>query len=49
MKTSKPGKSPASTLPLFVFSFLLVFLLVAGAALLSRSQRRNPIPAPSLR
>jgi hypothetical protein len=49
MKMSKPGKSPASTLRVFVFSFLLVFLLVAGAALLSRFQRRNPIPAPGLR
>jgi hypothetical protein len=33
----------------FLGWFLLVFLLVAGAALLSRFQRRNPIPAPGLR
>jgi hypothetical protein len=33
----------------FLGFFLLVFLLVAGAALLSRFQRRNPIPAPGLR
>jgi hypothetical protein len=33
----------------FLGWFLLVFLLVAGAALLSRFQRRNPIPAQGLR
>jgi hypothetical protein len=33
----------------FLGWFMLVFLLVAGAALLSRFQRRNTMPAPGLR
>jgi hypothetical protein len=33
----------------FIGWFTLVFLLVAGAALLNRFQRRYPMPAPLLR
>jgi len=33
----------------FLGWFMLVFLLIAAAALFSRFQRRNPMPAPGLR